>query len=134
MSNHHSISRRHFLATGAAATTTAPGAAVRPEDVIAPIAEVRLKLPALITLGNQARDHAAAGDWDGAAATFDDLENLWFEVEGAVGDADRDIYERAETAQGLINDGIDAEKPDRVATGATDQAAAVQAFLDAHPA
>lgn len=110
------------------ATTTAP----RPEDVIAPLTEVKLKLPALITLGNQAAAQAQAGDWETAGDTYDSLINVWFEVEGAVGDQDRDIYERAETAQGLISDGVDVKNVDRVATGAADQAAALQQFLDTY--
>jgi hypothetical protein len=128
-----------------ASTTTAPGvsggsavssatasSALRPEDVIAPLAEVRAKLPALVSLGNAAKGQAASGDFEAAGDTLENLENLWFEVEGTVGDLDRNIYEAAETAQGLMRDGVDTEKADRVAQGADDQARVIQQFLDAH--
>jgi hypothetical protein len=101
----------------------------RPEDVIAPLAEVLSKLPALVELGNTVKTQAAAGDYGGASGTLESLENLWFEVEGAVGDSDRNAYEAIETAQGLLRDGVQTRKADRVAKGAADQATSIQQFL-----
>jgi hypothetical protein len=129
-----------ILALGACAGSKngdagAPGSSAsvtRPEDVIAPLTELKIKLPSLVTLGNQAATQASAGDWEAARDSYESLINLWFEVEGAVGDKDRDIYERSETAQGLISDGVDTRKAARVATGAADQAAAITTFLDTY--
>ena len=67
-----------------------------------------------------------------AAKEFDELHEVWEGVEGTVKSTDSDIYERIETAQGLIKDGAETKKADRVATGAADQAAAVQDFIAAN--
>jgi hypothetical protein len=100
-----------------------------PEDVKAPMSEVLDKLPTMVDLGNEASTAASDGDFDTATEKFDELHEVWEEVEGTVKDTDADTYEQIETAQGLIRDGAETEKADRVATGADDQAAAVQQFI-----
>lgn len=103
-----------------------------PEDVKAPIAEVLEKLPAMVDGGDKAKSASADGDFEAAAEEFDELHEVWEEVEGTVKDKDADLYEQIETAQGLIKDGAENENAERVATGAEDQAAAVQQFIDAN--
>ena len=103
-----------------------------PEDVKAPMSEVLAKLPTMVDGGDAAKAAAADGDFDKAAKEFDELHEVWEEVEGTVKSTDPDIYERIETAQGLIKDGAETKKAARVATGAADQAAAVQDFIAAN--
>ena len=103
-----------------------------PEDIQAPMSEVVAKLPTMVAGGDAAKAAAAAGDFDKASEEFDELHEIWEEVEGTVKSTDSDIYERIETAQGLIKDGAETKKADRVATGAADQAAAVQEFIAAN--
>jgi hypothetical protein len=103
-----------------------------PEDVKAPMSEVLAKLPKIVREGNEAKSAAAEGDFDSAASKFEELHEIWEEVEGTVKDDDADLYERIETAQGLIKDGAENKNSERVATGAADQAAAVQQFVDAN--
>ena len=103
-----------------------------PEDIKAPMSEVVAKLPTMVDGGDAAKAAAADGDFDKAAKEFDELHEVWEEVEGTVKSTDPDIYERIETAQGLIKDGAETKKADRVATGAADQAAAVQDFIAAN--
>ena len=86
----------------------------------------------LVAGGDAAKAAAAADDFDKASQEFDELHEVWEEVEGTVKSTDSDIYERIETAQGLIKDGAETKKADRVATGAADQAAAVQDFIAAN--
>jgi hypothetical protein len=112
---------------GSAKTTT-----TTPEDVPAPMSEVLAKLPTMVSRGNDAKTAAESGDFAQASSEFDELHEVWEEVEGTVKAEDADIYERIETAQGLIKDGAEAEKAARVSTGAADQAAAVQQFIDAN--
>jgi Ribonuclease G/E len=103
-----------------------------PEDVKAPMSEVLDKLPTMVDMGNEAKAAAADGDFDKASSEFEELHEVWEEVEGTVKDTDADIYEEIETAQGLISDGAENEDAERVATGADNQAAAVQQFIDAN--
>ena len=103
-----------------------------PEDIQAPMSEVLAKLPTMVAGGDAAKAAAAADDFDKASQEFDELHEVWEEVEGTVKSTDSDIYERIETAQGLIKDGAETKKADRVATGAADQAAAVQDFIAAN--
>ena len=103
-----------------------------PEDVKAPMAQVLAKLPNMVQEGNEAKSAAAAGDFDRAATKFEELHEIWEEIEGTVKDTDADIYEQIETAQGLLKDGAENKNSERVATGAADQAAAVQRFIDAN--
>jgi hypothetical protein len=103
-----------------------------PEDVKAPMSEVLTKLPTMVKDGNEAQTAAADADFDTAASTFEELHEIWEEVEGTVKAEDADIYERIETAQGLIKDGAENKNASRVATGAADQATAVQQFIDAN--
>jgi hypothetical protein len=103
-----------------------------PEELKAPMSEVLSKLPTMVDKGSDAKTAAADGDFDKATSEFDELHEVWEEVEGTVKDTDADIYEQIETAQGLIRDGAENEDADRVATGADDQAAAVQQFIDAN--
>jgi hypothetical protein len=103
-----------------------------PEEVKAPMSEVLSKLPTMVDKGSDAKAAAADGDFDEATSEFDELHEVWEEVEGTVKDTDADTYEQIETAQGLIRDGAENEDADRVATGADDQAAAVQQFIDAN--
>jgi Ribonuclease G/E len=103
-----------------------------PEDVKAPISEVLTKLPTMVEGGDKAKTAAADGDFEAAAEEFDELHEVWEEVEGTVKDRDADLYEQIETAQGLIKDGAESKNAERVATGADDQAAAVQQFIDAN--
>jgi len=103
-----------------------------PEDVKAPMEEVLAKLPTIVTAGSAAADAATAGDFDTAAAKYDELHEVWEEVEGTIKDTDPDAYEAIETAQGLINDGAENENADRVVQGASDQAAAIESFIAAN--
>jgi hypothetical protein len=103
-----------------------------PEDVKAPMSEVLSKLPTMVDKGNEAKTAAADGDFDSAASEFEELHEVWEEVEGTVKDTDADIYEQIETAQGLIKDGAENENAQRVGTGADDQSAAVEQFIDAN--
>ena len=103
-----------------------------PEDVKAPISAVLSKLPSMVDSGNAAKSAAARGDFAAAAKQFDELHEIWEQVEGTVKDKDAEIYERIETAQGLITDGTENKNAERVATGASDQAAAVQEFIGAN--
>ena len=102
-----------------------------PEDVKAPMSEVLTKLPTMVTEGNEAKTAAAEADFATATSKYEELHEIWEEVEGTVKAEDADIYERIETAQGLIKDGAENENASRVATGAADQATAVQQFIEA---
>ena len=110
----------------------APSEQTTPEDVKAPMSEVLAKLPTMVSEGNEAKSAAAEGDFDTAATKYEELHEIWEEIEGTVKDTDADIYEQIETAQGLIKDGAENKNSERVATGADDQAAAVQQFVDAN--
>ena len=103
-----------------------------PEDVKAPMSEVVAELPTMVAGGDAAKAAAADGDFDKAARSSKSPHEVWEEVEGTIKSTDPDIYERIETAQGLIKDGAETKKADRVATGAADQAAAVQDFIAAN--
>lgn len=101
-----------------------------PEDVRAPMDEVLAKLPDILTAADAAQTAAADGDFGAVLDEYDELHDVWEEVEGTVKDADPDIYERIETAQGLIKDGGETENAERVATGVADQADAIGAFIE----
>jgi len=111
---------------------TARSTHTTPEEVKAPMAEVLTKLPAMAKEGNEAKTAAAGADFATAASKFDGLHEIWEAVEGTVKAKDADIYERIETAQGLIKDGAENKNASRVATGAADQATAVRQFIDAN--
>jgi len=113
-------------------STKAKSTQTTPEQVKAPMAEVLTKLPAMVKEGNEAKASAAGADFATAASKFEELHEIWEEVEGTVKAEDADIYERIETAQGLIKDGAENKNASRVATGAADQATAVQQFIDAN--
>jgi hypothetical protein len=100
-----------------------------PESVTVPMSEVLAGLPALSMAGTAASKQAAAGDFDAALDTYQELHEGWEKVEGTVKDTDPDLYEAIETAQGLIHDGADNKNADRVATGADDQATAIDSFI-----
>ena len=72
------------------------------------------------------------GRLEKAENAFESLQSVWFEVEGTVGDKSRSLYERIETAQGLISDGVQVKNVDRVVTGSSNQAAAIQEFMDTY--
>ena len=119
------------------AETSAQGSSkgtAAPEHTQVPVSEVHAKAPQLIQLGKDAKDAAAAGKWDEAAGMPHEIEEVWEQVEGTIKALDPEVYEQIETAQGLIGDGIEAKKADRVAQGSQDQATAVQKFLTEHPA
>lgn len=103
-----------------------------PEDHKAPMEEVVAQLPTMREAGDAAAAAAAEGDFEAALAEYEELHEIWEEVEGTVKDTDLDAYEAIETAQGLIKDGAESEDAERVAQGAADQAEAVEAFLAAN--
>lgn len=111
---------------GAGATTLSP------EDIKVPLADVVAGLPALESGGAAAATAAAAGDFQAAIDAYDALHELWEGIEGTLKDTDPDAYEAIETAQGLMRDGAENENAERVADGAADQAAAIQAFIAAN--
>ncbi len=115
---------------GAGATTTST--TLSPEDVKVPLADVVAGLPALESGGADAATAAAAGDFQAAIDAYDALHELWEGIEGTLKDTDPDAYEAIETAQGLMRDGAENENAGRVADGAADQAAAIQAFIAAN--
>lgn len=101
-----------------------------PEDVKVPMAEVLAGLPVMLEAADAADAAAVDGDFDAVLAHFEELHEVWEEVEGTVKATDRDIYEAIETAQSLIKDGGENEDVDRVATGVADQADAVGSFIE----
>lgn len=111
---------------GAPAETTA-GA---PEDVKAPMEEVLAGLPVMLEAADAAEAAADEGDFDAVLAEYEELHEVWEEVEGTVKDTDRDLYEAIETAQSLIKDGGENEDAGRVSTGVADQAEAVDSFIE----
>lgn len=110
-------------------TTTAAAA---PEEHKAPMSEVLTGLGSIKETGAAAAEAAAAGDFDAALAGYDELHEVWEEVEGTVKDTDVDAYEAIETANGLIKDGAESDNAERVSQGATDLAAAIDAFIEAN--
>ena len=104
-------------------------ASTRPEDVKAFLSEVLAKLPRMVAGGETAAAAATKGDFDQASQQYDELHEIWEEVERRVKDADLAIYEKIETAQGLIRDGAESKNLNRVKRGAKDQAEAVKAFI-----
>jgi len=115
--------------TSAGSDTTEAGS---PEDNKAPMEEVLAGLPKIKAAGDEAATAAAAGDFDAALASYEELHEIWEEVEGTIKDTDRDAYEAIETAQGLIKDGAENEDADRVAQGAEAQATAIDEFVAAN--
>jgi hypothetical protein len=105
-------------------TTTAP------EDVKAPMEEVLAGLPEILEAGEAADAAAAEGDFDAVLAEYEELHEVWEEVEGTIKDTDRDTYEEIETAQSLIKDGGENEDADRVSTGVADQKTAIDTFIE----
>ncbi len=103
-----------------------------PESVTVPMSQVVTELPKIADQGDEAAAAAADGDFDKATDVYDDMHEAWEEVEGTVKNTDPDAYEAIETAQGLIADGADTKKSDRVQTGADDQREAIDAFVAAN--
>ena len=99
-----------------------------PEDVKAPMSEVLAGLPQLVDHANAAASAGAIGDYTKALAEYEELHEVWEEIEGTIKDTDLDIYERIETAQGLIKDGAENDNAERIQQGADDQKAAVDEF------
>jgi hypothetical protein len=111
-------------------TTTAAGGS--PEDHKAPMDEVLAGLPSIEEAGQAAATAAEDGDFETALAEYEELHEVWEEVEGTIKDTDPDAYEAIETANGLIKDGAENEKADRVRQGAEDLAAEIDAFIEAN--
>jgi hypothetical protein len=101
-----------------------------PEAIQVPLSEVLDGLPVMLEAAETAEDAAVAGDFDTVLAEYEELHEVWEEVEGTVKATDRDLYETIETAQSLIKDGGENEDAERVTTGVTDQAAAVETFIE----
>lgn len=97
-----------------------------------PMSEVLAGLPVMVGHGRAAASAAAQGDYTTALAEYDELHEIWEEIEGTVKDTDRDIYERIETAQGLIKDGAENDNAERIEQGADDQAEAADEFAAAN--
>lgn len=111
-----------------ASTTTQPS----PEEVKAPMADVLAGLPTMVAHGNDAASAGATGDYTTALAEYEELHEIWEGIEGTIKDSDVDIYERIETAQGLIKDGAENDNSERIQQGADDQAAAADEFASAN--
>ena len=107
-------------------------AATAPEDVQAPMDEVLTGLDQMLGYADEAEAAAAEGDFDKVLTEYDELHEVWEDVEGTVKATDRDLYEEIETAQGLIKDGGESEDAERVATGVADQKTAVTTFVEAN--
>jgi hypothetical protein len=69
--------------------TTTTGA---PEEQQAPMDEVLAGLPTIKQAGTAAATAAADGDFDAALAKFDELHEVWEEVEGTIKATDTDAY------------------------------------------
>lgn len=95
-----------------------------------PMSEVLEGLPAMLAAADEAQAAADADDFDGVLASYDDLHEVWEEVEGTVKATDRDLYEQIESAQSLIKDGGESADTSRVTTGVQQQADAVATFVD----
>ena len=91
--------------------------------------EVLAQLPDILAAGEAAGAAAEEGDFDAVLAQYEELHEVWEEVEGTIKATDLDIYEEIETAQSLIKDGGENEDAERVATGVADQADAVNSFI-----
>jgi hypothetical protein len=105
---------------------------VSPESVKAPISEVLAGLPKIVEHANAAASAGATGDYTTASKEFDELHEIWETVEGTIKDTDQNIYERIETAQGLIKDGAENDNAERIQQGADDQSAAIDDFIAAN--
>ncbi len=105
-----------------------------PEDVKAPMSEVLAGLPVMVDHGAEAASAAASGDYTKALAEYEELHEIWEGIEGTIKDTDLDIYERIETAQGLIKDGAENDNDERIQQGADDQEIAAAEFIAAHSA
>lgn len=105
---------------------------VTPEDVQVPMSEVVAGLPGMVDLGNAAASAGATGDYTTALAKYDDLHEVWEGIEGTIKSTDQDVYERIETAQGLIKDGAENDNAERIQQGADDQSDAADEFIAAH--
>jgi ABC-type glycerol-3-phosphate transport system substrate-binding protein len=118
-------------ATSAEGTTTT-AAAGSPEEHKAPMEEVLAGLSTIQQAGEAAATAAEDGDFETALAEYEELHEVWEEVEGTIKDTDPDAYEAIETANGLIKDGAENENADRVRQGADDLAAEIDAFVEAN--
>lgn len=111
-----------------ASTTTE----LAPEDVKVPMADVLAGLPTMVDHGNAAATSGATGGYTAALAEYEELHEIWEDVEGTVKDTDESIYERIETALALIKDGAENDNAERIQRGADAQSDAVDEFTDAH--
>lgn len=100
-----------------------------PEDVQVPMSQVLEEIPAMLAAADEAAAAAAEGDFDAVLSSYDELHEIWEEIEGTIKTTDRDRYEAIEGAQSLIKDGGENEDAERVATGVADHEAAVDAFV-----
>jgi hypothetical protein len=105
---------------------------VTPEDVKVPMSEVLAGLPTMVAHGTAAASAAATGDYTTALDEYEELHEVWEGIEGTIKDTDADVYERIETAQGLIKDGAENDNAERIQQGAEDQAAAAAEFTAAN--
>jgi hypothetical protein len=105
---------------------------VTPEDVQVPMSEVLAGLPGMVDHGHAAASAGATGDYTKALHEFEELHETWEGIEGTIKETDADVYERIETAQGLIKDGAENENSERIQQGADDQAAAAGEFTAAN--
>lgn len=112
----------------AASTTTSTTTESGYEEI--PMADVLVALPAMVAAGEAADEAAAAGRFDEVLAEYDVMHEVWEEVEGTIKATDRDLYEQIETAQSLVTDGGETGNEQRVATGVSDQATAVDTFVE----
>lgn len=96
------------------------------------MSEVLAGLPVMVEHGRSAASAAATGDYTMALSEYDELHEIWEEIEGTIKATDRDIYERIETAQGLIKDGAEHDNAERIQQGADDQATAADEFAAAN--
>jgi hypothetical protein len=110
--------------TGTTVTTTESGY----EEI--PMEDVLAGLPTIMAAGEAADQAAQAGDFDAVLDEYEELHEVWEEVEGTIKATDLDHYEAIETAQSLIKDGGENEDADRVATGVSGQADAINSFIE----
>lgn len=117
--------------TSSESTTTTTGAG-SPEEHKASMEEVLAGLPTIKEAGAAAATAAAADDFETALAAYEEMHEVWEEVEGTIKDTDPDTYEAIERAQGLIKDGAENDNAERVSQGAEDQATVIDAFIEAN--
>jgi hypothetical protein len=98
------------------------------------MSEVLAALPVMVEHGEQAASFAATGDYTAALAEHEELRALWEGIEGTVEETDRDVHERIEAAQRLIEEGAENDDDERIRQGADQQEIAAAEFIAAHSA